>query len=56
MDFRLHELALRLAVFDRILLELALAGLIANGAVQRMVDQQRFEHPFRIRRVAGELG
>ena len=46
VNFRLDEAARALAVVHGIFLQLAFAGLVANRAVERMVDEQRFEHAF----------
>ena len=50
-DFGLHELTLGLAMFNRILLQLAFARLIADRAIQRVVDEKGFQH-----RLAHHLG
>ncbi len=46
VDLRLDEPAFALAVIDRELLQAALAGLVADRAVERVVDQQELHHPF----------
>ena len=46
VNFRLDEAARALAVIHRVFLQLAFAGLVANRAVERMIDEQRFEHAF----------
>jgi hypothetical protein len=44
VNFFLGEPAAGLSVIDRIFLEFAFAGLIANWAIERMIDQQKLEH------------
>src|SRR6266481_7006182 len=44
-NFVLQETRLRIAVVDTELLQTAFAGLIANWAVQRMIDEQKFHYP-----------
>ena len=46
VHFLFREAADGLSVFHRVFLELAFAGLIADGTIQRMIDEQRFEHRF----------
>ena len=43
--FILQKTRLRGAVIDAELLQAAFAGLIANWAVQRMIDEQKFHYP-----------
>ena len=43
--FALQKTRLRGAVIDAELLQAAFAGLIANWAVQRMIDEQKFHYP-----------
>ena len=42
--FLLNEAAVGVAVLDRILLQLAFARLVANRAIERMIDEQKFHH------------
>ena len=44
MDLVLGKLAFGLAVFHAVLLQFAFAGLIANGAVERVIDEQALQH------------
>ena len=44
VHLHLGELALRLSVLDRVFLKFAFAGLVADRAVKRVVDQQRLKH------------
>ena len=46
VNLRFNETALRFPVIDGIFLQLAFAGLIANRAIERMIDEQEFEHAF----------
>ena len=46
VDFFLGEAAVRLAVIHRIFLQLAFARLVANRAIERMIDEQKFQHAF----------
>jgi len=40
------EAARTLAIIRRVLLQLAFAGLVADRTVERMIDEQEFEHAF----------
>ena len=44
LDLLLLEPRLGAAVLEAVVLEVALAGLVADGAVQRMIDQQELHH------------
>src|SRR5690242_3963156 len=46
VNLRFDEPAGRLAVVHRIFLKFAFAGLVADRAVERMVDEQELEHAF----------
>src|ERR1051326_9203350 len=46
MDLWLNESAFGFSVIDRVLLQLAFTGLVADWAIQWMVDQQKLEHSF----------
>ncbi len=46
VNFRFDEAARALAVIHGIFLQLAFAGLVANRAVERMIDEQKFQHAF----------
>ena len=46
MHLGLDKAAVRLAVIDGIFLQLAFARLIANGAIERMIDEQKLQHAF----------
>jgi hypothetical protein len=49
----LHEPAGGLPVLEGVLLQLALARLIADRTIQRMIDQQRFNTASRVFRTVG---
>src|SRR5690349_9278487 len=44
-DFVLQETRLRTAIIDTELLQTAFAGLIADRAIERVTDQQKFHDP-----------
>ncbi len=44
LDLLLDETAVIVAVLDRVFLQLALAGLVADRAVERMIDEEEFHH------------
>ena len=44
VDLGFDKLTVGLAVLDRVFLKFALTGLVANGAIERMVDEQRLQH------------
>ena len=46
VNFRLDEAARALAVIHGVFLELAFARLVADRAIERMIDEQRFQHAF----------
>ena len=46
VNFRLDEAARALAVIHGVFLQLAFARLVANRAIERMVDEQKFQNAF----------
>jgi hypothetical protein len=56
VDLGLHKPAGALAVINRVLLQLAFAGLVADRAIERVIDEQRFEHALAHLLHAGRLG
>src|SRR4030095_10947547 len=44
LDFLIEQTRLRIAVLDGEFLQLALAGLIANGAVERVINEEKLHH------------
>ena len=45
-DFLLEEVRSAMAEFHREFLEAAFAGFVADRAIERMVDEEKFHHPF----------
>ena len=46
LDLVFQEAAVVLAKFHVVILKVTLSGLVAHGAVQGMIDQQKFQHGF----------
>jgi hypothetical protein len=56
LDLLLEEAALPAAVLVGVVLQVALAGLVADGAVDRVVDQQELHHRLLVGDGAGAVG
>src|SRR5208283_1708376 len=46
VDFVFLKPAVARAMLIRIILKLALASLVANGTIERMIDEKKFHHRF----------